>query len=236
MKTIEQQAIFSIVTVVTASYLYYQVLSKINNFKIDGVRFISVLIYISGKIFGFLMLGLIPALLALLVFDFMPWQETIMSSKSGYWWIWMLIVSVLLIFLNLMNSKNQSLLTVYPELHLKQWTLGSLGIVSAGWIIYLIGYEYLFRGILLSGCIKAFGVWPAVVINLALYSSLHLYKGLKEAVATIPFGAFLCYITIESQSVLPAILMHSLQAISWEIACIYRNKEMYFSFTKNKLS
>jgi len=97
MKTIEQQAIFSIVTVVTASYLYYQVLSKINNFKIDGVRFISVLIYISGKIFGFLMLGLIPALLALLVFDFMPWQETIMSSKSGYWWIWMLIVSVLLL-------------------------------------------------------------------------------------------------------------------------------------------
>jgi membrane protease YdiL (CAAX protease family) len=236
MKTIEQQAIFSIITVVIASYLYYQVLGKINSLKIEGIKFISICTYISCKITGFLILGLIPALLALIFYDFHPWQETIVSASSGNWWIWMLLVSVLLIALNLINSKSQDMHTMYPELHLKQWTPGSLGIASAGWIIYLAGYEYLFRGILLSGCINAFGVWPAIVINLALYSSMHLYKGLKEAVATIPFGFFLCYITIESHSVLPAILIHSFQAISWEIACIYRNKEMSFSFNKNKPS
>jgi membrane protease YdiL (CAAX protease family) len=234
MKTIEQQAIFSIILVVMVSYLYNQLLGKINTFKIEGIKFISVLLYFSGKILGFLLLGLVPALLALVFFDSMPWQETIISSKSGNWWIWMLVASVLLIVFNLYNSKSHDLRTFYPELHLKQWTLGSLGIASAGWIIYLAGYEYLFRGILLSGCINAFGVWLAIVINLALYSSLHLYKGLKEAIAAIPFGAFLCYITIESQSVIPAILIHSLQAISCEIACIYRNNEMSFSFYKNK--
>jgi membrane protease YdiL (CAAX protease family) len=236
MKTIEQQAVYSIIMVVVFSYLYYQLLGKINTYKIEGIKFISVLLFFSGKILGFILLGLIPALLALMFFDFNPWQQLLMSENSGYWWIWMLVVSVLLILLNLKNSKSQDLRTFYPELHLKQWTLGSLGIASAGWIIYLAGYEYLFRGILLSGCINAFGVWPAIAINLALYSSLHLYKGLKEAVAAIPFGAFLCYITIESQSVVPAILIHSLQAISCEIACIYRNNEMSFSFYKNKLS
>ena len=218
------------------SYFYYQILGKINSFKIEGIKFILILLYFSGKILGFLLLGLIPALLALMFFDFQPWQETIMLANSGNYWIWMLVVSVLLIVLNLINSKSPDMHTVYPELNLKQWTVGSLGIASAGWIIYLAGYEYLFRGILLSSCTIAFGVWPAIVINLALYSSMHLYKGLKEAVATIPFGFFLCYITIESHSILPAILIHSFQAISWEIACIYRNKDMSFSFNKNKLS
>jgi membrane protease YdiL (CAAX protease family) len=236
MKTIEQIALFSIIIVVVVSYFYYHILEKIKSFEIEGTEFISVFLYISGKLTGFLMLGLVPALLVLMVFDFMPWQETVISSKSGYWWIWMLVVSVLLIVLNLYNSKSPDLRAFYPELHLKHWTLGSLGIASAGWIIYLAGYEYLFRGILLSGCINAYGMWPAIVINIALYSSLHLYKGLKEAVAAIPFGAFLCYITIESQSVLPAILVHSLQAISCEIACIYRNNEMSFSINKNNLS
>lgn len=236
MKTIEQIAIFSIVIVVIASYLYYQILGKINSVKIEGIKYILVRLYISGKLTGFLLLGLIPAFLALMFFDFQPWHQTRMFTHSGYWWIWALIVSVLLIVLNLINSKSQDLRTFYPELHIQQWTPGSLGIASAGWIIYLAGYEYLFRGILLSSCITAFGVWPAIVINLALYSSLHLFKGLKEAAAAIPFGAFLCYITIESQSILPAILLHSIQAISCEIACIYRNKEMSFSFNKNKTS
>jgi membrane protease YdiL (CAAX protease family) len=236
MKTVEYQAIFSIVMVILASYGYYQVLAKINSFKIEGIRYISVLLFISGKIMGFLLLGLIPALVALIFFDFLPWHETSISTHSGFWWIGLLVVSGLLVLLNLINSKSPALRSLYPELHLKQWTVGSLGITSAGWIIYLTGYEYLFRGILLYNCLMAFGLWPAIVINLALYSSLHLHKGLKEAVAAIPFGAFLCYITIESHSVLPAILVHSLQSISCEIACIHRNKEMYFSFNKHNLS
>ena len=137
MKTIEQIAIFSIVIVVMASYLYYQILGKINSVKIEGIKFILVRLYISGKLVGFLLLGLIPALLALIFFDFQPWRQTITFNNSGYWWIWALLVSVLLIVLNLINSKSQDLRTFYPELHIQQWTPGSLGIASAGWIIYL---------------------------------------------------------------------------------------------------
>jgi membrane protease YdiL (CAAX protease family) len=235
MKTIEQTAIFSIINVVLVTFIYYQILRKINSFNIEGVKFILILLYFSSKIAGFLLLGLIPALITLILFNFQPWQDPINPNSSGNWWIWMLVVSILLVFINIINSRNRQLRTMYPELHLKQWTAGSLGIASAGWIIYLTGYEYLFRGILLNSCTIAFGVWPAVAINLALYSSLHLYKGLKEAFAALPFGLFLCYITIESHSVLPAILIHSLQAISCEIACIYISDEMYFSFHKNKL-
>jgi membrane protease YdiL (CAAX protease family) len=85
---------------------------------------------------------------------------------------------------------------------------------------------------LLFSCYEAFGAWPAVAINLTLYFALHLPKGMKEAVATIPFGALICYLTLESQSILPAIFIHAIQAISCETACIWRNPEMKFKFIK----
>jgi membrane protease YdiL (CAAX protease family) len=48
----------------------------------------------------------------------------------------------------------------------------------------------------------------------------------------VPFGALICYLTIESGSILPAILLHVLQAVSCELFCIYRNPEMKFHLQK----
>jgi membrane protease YdiL (CAAX protease family) len=123
---------------------------------------------------------------------------------------------------------------MYPELRLKNWTSTGLAVAIGGWILYLTAYEYLFRGLLLFTCIEAFGLWPAAVINLALYSALHLPKGMKEAIAAIPFGALICYLTIKSGSILPAIFIHVLQAVSCELFCIYRNPEMKFHLLKTQ--
>jgi membrane protease YdiL (CAAX protease family) len=118
-------------------------------------------------------------------------------------------------------------------MRLMRWNASSLILAAGGWVLYLAGYEFLFRGVLLMGTYTAWGLWPAVVINLALYSALHLPKGLKEAAATIPFGALVCYLTIESQSILPAIILHAWQAVSCELFCILRNPEMKLTFVKH---
>ncbi len=229
MKSAEQQAIFAIAITVIASYLYFLVLSRINQVKKAKTVIVHVRLYLVRKLSGFTLLGLLPALISFVFIGLQPFREAKLPVNSFQLWVWVLAVSFLLILLNQINSGSKDLQAVYPEMRIRQWNLGSIATAGGGWILYLTGYEYLFRGILLWGCINAFGIWPAVVINLALYSTLHLPKGLKEAFAAIPFGALLCYLTIESSSILPAIILHSVQAISTEISCIYRNKEMKFS-------
>jgi membrane protease YdiL (CAAX protease family) len=229
MKTAEQQAIFAIAITVIASYLYFLVLGWINQVKNTGAANHPVRLYLIRKLSGLLLLGLIPALLYFLFFDLLPFREENSSGNSLSLWALVTGISVFLILLNQINSKSAGLQTVYPEMRIRQWNLVSIAIAGGGWVLYLTGYEYLFRCMLLSGCMNAFGIWPAIAINLALYSTLHLPKGFKEALAAIPFGALLCYLTIESSSILPAIILHSVQAISTEISCIYRNKEMSFS-------
>jgi membrane protease YdiL (CAAX protease family) len=233
MKTSEQQAIFAIVSTLSASYIYFLILNRMNAVKCERNHSIIVLLYFARKLAGFILLGIIPAFLAWLYIDFRPLEVMVKIRNSGQLWEWLIIISILLILLNLINARSPDLRKMYPEMRLQHWDIISLIIAVGGWILYLTGYEFLFRGILLFNCIKAFGVWPSITLNIALYSSLHLNKGLKEAIAAIPFGLLLCYITLESSSILPAILIHSVQAISAEISCIYQNKEMTFSPFKN---
>jgi membrane protease YdiL (CAAX protease family) len=232
MKTPESFAVFSIAATVASSFIYFLILDMI---KRDGkVKTSSQLIhrYLFRKISGFLILGLIPAILAGFIFSMWPAQAGFIMGESLRLWPWIIGASFFFIGLNYFNSKNAELRAIYPELRLKQWTGTSLAIGIGGWILYLAAYEYLFRGLLLFSCIEAFGLWPALTVNLALYAALHLPKGMKEAIAAIPFGGLICYLTIETGSIFPAILIHTLQAVSCEIFCINRNTEMKFHLTK----
>ncbi|MHC1774953.1 MAG: CPBP family intramembrane glutamic endopeptidase [Lentimicrobium sp.] len=234
MKTPDHQVIFAISIAVIVSYGYFLCIEWINAVKTARSTNVTVTRYLARKLSGVILLGLIPGVLSWIYFKSAFLNLTILSTRSPNLWVLMIAVSVLLILLNLVNSRSTDLQKVYPEMRLQEWDLKSIFIASGGWIIYLTAYEYLFRGILLFACLNAFSMWPAIAINIALYSSLHLYKGLKEALAAIPFGLFICYITIESSSILPAVIIHSLQAITAEISCIFRNPEMSFSFYKTK--
>jgi len=232
--TIEIQAIFGIASAIIMSYLYFFIQDKIKSGHKPGNDHRVKMIFLWRKVSGLLILGLIPAVTALEFFQITPVQAGLTSVGSIKIWIWVVLASMFFITLNIFNSKSAALRESYPELRLTKWGVGSIALAASGWLLYLAGYEYLFRGLLLFSCYHYLGYWPAIVINLALYSALHLPKGMKEAVAAIPFGLLLCYLTLESQSILPAILIHLVQAVSCEIFCIIRNPEMHFSFKINK--
>jgi membrane protease YdiL (CAAX protease family) len=229
MDTSASIAVFTIASTVVFSFIYFLVPDRLKTNKKESKPVKMISLYVWRKASGFLILGGIPAVMMWLIFKMNPILTGFSIGNSLNIWPWIAGASVLLIILNLVNSKSRDLQSMYPEMRIKDWGPGSLMIAAGGWLLYLTGYEFLFRGLLLFSCFNAFGLWPAVVINLALYSTLHLPKGMREAIAAIPFGALLCYLTLESNSILPAIFLHSLQSISCEISCIYRNPEMRFS-------
>src|SRR5690348_6476804 len=63
-------------------------------------------------------------------------------------------------------------------------------------LLYLISYECFFRGsLLMSLCLLA-GVTWGVIINISLYTLVHILKGKKEILACIPFGLLVCVFTV----------------------------------------
>jgi membrane protease YdiL (CAAX protease family) len=111
---------------------------------------------------------------------------------------------------------------------LKEWTGREFAINCLGWIAYLIGYEFLFRGILLSACYMSFGFWPAIAVNVAIYSAIHMVNGKDQAIGAILFGTIACFFTLTKGTILIPIFMHIALSLTSDYLSIRMNPEHRF--------
>ena len=168
------------------------------------------------KYFGFISMGVIPTILCLI---FVPgisladYGLTIIPETTMFTLAWTIGLSILVIPLAYFSAKKPKNLVNYPQIRAKNWTKKTLFINLLGWALYLFGYEFLFRGTLLIPLVEPLGVWPAIAINIALYSATHIPKGLDETLGAIPLGLVLCLLTLASGTIWIAFIVHV--AMAW---------------------
>lgn len=180
------------------------------------------------KLTGVFFLGILPA-----VMFFTGKQYT--AADLGLQWgdyktslLYISVLGPLIITLNYFASNKPDRLAFYPQMRLKEWTLKRVLINGLSWAAYLLAYEFLFRGVLLFICLHTFGFWPAVAINIALYSTTHIPKGPGETIGAIPYGLLLCYVTVLTGSIAVAFFTHLIMALSNEFFSVHHNQEMKF--------
>ncbi|TRW97141.1 CPBP family intramembrane metalloprotease [Flavobacterium gawalongense] len=74
--------------------------------------------------------------------------------------------------------------------------------------LFLFVYELWFRGFLLFDCISWVGTPLAVLVNIFLYVSVHIFNSKKEMWACFPFGILVCFLSILFDAAWPAIILH----------------------------
>ena len=167
------------------------------------------------KYFGFFAMGVFPTIFFLIYFPEITLQELGLSftnKTSVFSLLWIIGLSILIVPLVYVSAKKPKNLLNYPQIRAKVWTKKMLFINALGWFLYLFGYEFLFRGILLIPLVEALGMWPAIAINIALYSATHIPKGLDETLGAIPLGFVLCLLTISSGTIWIAFIVHVVMA------------------------
>ena len=167
------------------------------------------------KYFGFISMGILPAIFCLVFLSKLTLADlglTFIYKTAQFSIFWILGLSVLIIPLVYFSAKKPKNLVNYPQIRAKVWTKKMVFINALGWFLYLFGYEFLFRGVLLIPLIEPLGMWPAIAINIALYSATHIPKGLDETVGAIPLGFVLCLLTISSGTIWIAFIVHVVMA------------------------
>ncbi len=101
-----------------------------------------------------------------------------------------------------------------------------IAISGISWVIFLVGYEFLFRGFLLHASLNLMEAGPAIALNCALYAFAHFYKGPGETFGAIPVGILLCYLTMVTGNIWCAVILHSVMALSNEWFSLYFHPEM----------
>jgi membrane protease YdiL (CAAX protease family) len=84
--------------------------------------------------------------------------------------------------------------------------------------LFLVAYELFFRAILFQFCLVWVPVPAAIAINVVLYVGAHPFSSRQELVGSLPFGLLLCGITVYAQSIVPAILLHLLLGLPYDLS------------------
>lgn len=231
-------AIFSIVAVIAGFYLYFYP-AHAKRMDAAGIKSRNLLSrpikqFLYRKIWGFVSMGILPALAFVLIFKESVPAFGLTLSKLANYMPWIFLTSLIPVLLNAFLARNPKTHKVYPQLRIREWTPGLFAFSALGWFLYLLGYEYLFRGILLFGIFDAWGYWPAIAVNTAIYSLAHFNKGSGETLGAIPFGILLCIITLSTGTIWFALVAHLGLALSNDFFSILYNPEMKFIKRKER--
>ena len=140
------------------------------------------------------------------------------------WWSFLVVPVILLA--GFFNASNPGNLALYPQIRVKDWTPGILALSSISWIVFLVAYEFLFRGFLLFASLEVMGPVAAIALNCSLYAFAHFYKGPVETFGAIPLGILLCYITLLTGNIWSAVIIHTVMALSNEWYSIRANPDL----------
>ena len=175
---------------------------------------------------GLLFLGLFSALIVLLL----P-HKGLSDFGLGFtfsalppWWLWLLLRLVL--FLSYKTAQTPDNLKQYPHIRAITWTNPMLAISGFSWLLFLVGYEFLFRGFVFFASLDIMEPLPAMALNTTVYVFAHFYKGPGETFGTIPAGILFCYLTLLSGNIWSAVILHSVMALSNEWFSLKFHPEM----------
>jgi len=171
---------------------------------------------IINRIAGFLLFGPVALILFRLSGEFCLCSLGAYLKFKPVVWLITTILSLVAILINWYAARSKSNLAMYPQIRFANWSIGWLIVSALTWILYLIGYEFIFRSLLLGTWLNALGAPTAIALNICIYALVHLPKGPKEALGSIPMGLILCLLVMAMHSFWPAVFLHVSLALSNE--------------------
>ncbi len=195
--------------------------------------------FIGNKILGTVLFGIVVTIVALVLYPKMTLASMglrIPAGKQG----WALTIVLTLLLGGVSWNKNSAIAKRsgnfgrYPEIAIPVWSLATVIIHIFFWMIYLLAYEYMFRGVLLYVCIETVGFPLAVGITTALYGIAHVPKGAQEAIGALVLGYVLCVLTYSSGSVFFAWIIHCALAVINGLSAFHYRSDMQLKLRRGR--
>ncbi len=166
------------------------------------------------RITGFFLFGFLPGMAIL---HFLPGIRAadLGLVLPGRGWLfpalvfWLMIITFMALY-----AGKPALLAHYPQIRKIPWGKNVQMINIFTWILYLAGYEFLFRGLLVFPLLGRFGITGTLLINIIVYALAHVHKDKREIAGAGVFGIFLVLMTIYSGSVWLSFMSHLTLALS----------------------
>ena len=175
------------------------------------------------RLSGFILFGLATALIFKAIygtkFDFLSLKIDHFYELLP-WIIALFLIAIIVPYLNVKYSKRSQ----YPQFKIPNWTISYQLLTYTTWVLYLAGYEFMFRGVLLFETVEKIGYYPAILLNAVLYAIFHIPKGLKEILGCFILGPILCILALKTHNILIPTILHITICLTNEVFSIGKEK------------
>ncbi|HLO91261.1 MAG: CPBP family intramembrane glutamic endopeptidase [Chloroflexota bacterium] len=209
------------VSVLSAAYIFYRFVISDKISTRAGLLKGSAVQVLFHRLAGIILFGVLP--FSILLFTGQDYSRYGLTPAEADSYLYVLVLGIIIVPVNYFNARTSANLEMYPQIRKEVWSIPLLSVSAIAWAGYLIAYEFMVRGYLLYSTIPLTGLWPAILINTVIYSLIHVHKGYKEMVASVPLGIVLCYLTWITGNIWTAVLTHIIMALSNEWFSIYLN-------------
>lgn len=118
-----------------------------------------------------------------------------------------LLFLVIMIAIVWFVSASEQFSHKYPHLTLAKDSFSTFLLYEVGMLIYMIGWEFIWRGFLLFGLEKKFGFY-SIFIQMIPFVILHNGKPLLETLGAIPGGIAMGWLALRTRSIYYCIAVH----------------------------
>jgi membrane protease YdiL (CAAX protease family) len=178
------------------------------------------------RAWGALFLGIIPVLIVHIGLkrDLSEFGLRLQFLQAPPLWSYALVPLIVLV--TYATASKPSNLALYPQIRARTWRSGTVWLNAVSWVVFLVAYEFLFRGFLLFCSLSTMTPYSAITLNVVLYAFAHFYKGPSEIFGSIPIGIVLCYLTLVTGNIWCAVAIHSIMALSHEWFSLQAHPQM----------
>lgn len=172
------------------------------------------------RFLGFLLLGAIPFLIAIMFFSkpVSDYGFTFIYGKNSF--VISLVSIAVFVLAGILRSGKGIDTSYYPQVRIPAWDRRSHAMNIVSWVLYILGYEFMLRGLMFFTCLHAFGLIPAIIINSVIYSLIHIFKGKGEAFGAFFLGIAFCLLAYYTNSFLLPFVLHVTLAIGNDLKAI----------------
>jgi hypothetical protein len=151
--------------------------------------------------------GFAPAVFLVAVSGIDPTHIGLGSGVVTEWLPFTIVLGAAGFAVGFLARKSLADLASYPQYLPLAWTPISMMLEAGSWALYLLAYEFAFRGYLLASLLPL-GAPAAISIATTLYSVAHLPKSAREAIGAIPFGVVASLLALRYGTFIPAFIIH----------------------------
>jgi membrane protease YdiL (CAAX protease family) len=164
----------------------------------------------------------VPFLVMVLLFQKDPGELGLQLGDTAYGWRALVIGVPVALVVAYVSSASPAMQSEYPQAKSTMRRPLTFLIAEACYLIYYLGWEYLFRGFMLFGLAQGYGAAPAILVQTIPSALVHIGKPAVESFAAIVAGVVFGYVALRTRSILYPFVIHATIGIALDVSSTLR--------------